>query len=155
MISLKIEESKAFMNLLFKSTVFDYWEGRQIELHTYTHFKIDCKLNKQFYDSDELEKLQGQFYGCWDQLKGSVVSLIKGSKAPTLMKIVLSFPVERIKDLDVSNVDGLFINITLEGGQVIITTGTSLKTFTMDKQVENHWDGLIKSFFRKHNILVQ
>lgn len=153
MIALKIEDSKAFMNMLIKGEIFDYWEGRQIEIHTYTHFKMDCKINKNFYDSDELEMLGSRHHETWEKLKQSVFSLIKGSKPPTSMKIVLAFPVERIKDVDTSNVDGLFINVHLENKNITVTTGTSTKTFSMDKTIDHHWDHLIRSLLKKQKIL--
>lgn len=153
MIALTIEDTKTFMNMLIKGETFDYWEGRQIEIYTYTQFKMDCKINKKFYDSDELEMIGPRLYETWAKLKQSVFSLIKGSKPPTSMKIVLAFPVERIKDVDTSNVDGLFINVHLENKKITITTGTSTKTFSMDKTIDHHWDHLIRSFLKKQEIL--
>ncbi|WP_105614282.1 DUF5721 family protein [Vallitalea okinawensis] len=155
MVALKIIETKPFMAHLLKGSLFDTWEGRQMEIRTYTKFSIDCKVNKDFYTQEEFELLHHTSYASWSQLKESVFQIIKGNKTPTEMKIVLAKPITSIEDLDPNLVDGVFINIHFENGGVVITTGTSMKTFTLDKSTDHYWDNCVKDFFQRNGILFE
>lgn len=49
-----------------------------------------------------------------------------------------------VKEEDVS---ALFMNVVYEHGTLSVTTGTSLKIFTMDKTLEHIWDDTIKKYY--------
>lgn len=155
MVALKIIETKPFMAYLLKGTLFDRWEGRQIEIRTYTKFTMDCKVNKDFYTQEEFELLHHTSFAPWAQLKESVFQIIKGNKTPTDMKIVLAKPIASIEDLDPNLVDGVFINIHFENGEVVLTTGTSMKIFTLDKSTDHFWDNYIKELFQGNGMLFE
>ena len=42
--------------------------------------------------------------------------------------------------------------ILYDGQKLTVTTGTSLKTFSLDKTLSQLWDELAAAFFRKHGI---
>ena len=39
-----------------------------------------------------------------------------------------------------------------DGKQLLCTTGTSLKIFTLDKQLDRVWDEMVRKFFRKNQV---
>lgn len=47
---------------------------------------------------------------------------------------------------------GLFVNFQYDGKNLTCTTGTSLKTFTLDKSLDHIWDELIQKFFKQQQI---
>ena len=46
----------------------------------------------------------------------------------------------------------LFLNIQYGSGGLLVTTGTSLKVFTMDKTLEHAFDDAIRRFLLNHEI---
>ena len=70
-------------------------------------------------------------------------------------KIILMFNRENINrllemnHLPVSSEDGgaLFLNVVYEHETLSVTTGTSLKIFTLDKTLEQVWDDTVKKYY--------
>lgn len=160
MISLKILDVKILMSSLLVQNVFDTFLLSELELTTYNQFKISGRLNRSWYSSEELEQLDERQYSKWSEIKPFAYQLIKGNKTPTAFKIVFLLPSEEVKELinnmgnsfSASDIDGLFMNLRYEKGVLHIITGTSMKTFTLDKSLEQEWDSKVKMFFRKHEI---
>ena len=99
-------------------------------------------------------------YSYWEQLRPFALSLIKGKKTPLAMKIVFSLAPKNVEKLILQNhlsirpeeIGGLFLNVLYDGQKLTVTTGTSLKTFSLDKTLSQLWDELAAAFFRKHGI---
>ena len=45
------------------------------------------------------------------------------------------------------DVSALFLNIYYENGALTVTTGTSLKVFTLDKTLEHLWDDTVEKYY--------
>jgi hypothetical protein len=160
MISLKIIDVKAFMNCLLIQNVFDNFLLSELELTTYNHFHISGSLNEAFYNSDEWEQLAGRKYSTWGEVKPIAFSLVKGSKLPLSIKIVFllsSNNVEQVlkragQNMKPDDINGLFLNIKFEKGNVTLITGTSIKIFTLDKTLERMWDEDLQRFLKHYEI---
>ena len=50
------------------------------------------------------------------------------------------------------NIQGLYLNFHYDGSTLQCITGTSLKTFSMDKSIEREWDTEVKSILKSKNI---
>ena len=83
-----------------------------------------------------------------------VFSVIKGSKLPKSMKIVLAAPLTLTKSLS-SNASVLFINIIYENGVLNIITGSSVKSFTLDKSHDFIWDEYVEEFIKNNGITIK
>ena len=46
----------------------------------------------------------------------------------------------------------MYLNIRYENHAVSCVTGTSLKVFTLDKQIEHEWDDTVRRYFKKLQI---
>ena len=57
--------------------------------------------------------------------------------------------------MDASEVSGLFLNVSFRSRKLMITTGTSLKMFTMDRTVDNAWDSYVQSFLKSRGIAAE
>ena len=55
-------------------------------------------------------------------------------------------------DFSSADVQGLYLNIRFEDGLLQCVTGTSLKTFSMDKSLEKLWDQTAMKFFLQQGI---
>lgn len=163
MISLKILDVKSFMGSLLIQKVFDNFLLSEAEVTTYAHFSVDGKLNTQFFNEDEKEELNGRKYTRWVDIKPYIFSLIKGNKLPLSIKIVMVLSSENTEKLLLQsgaalhkeNVNGLFLNIRYEKENLIITTGTSISTFTLDKTLDYSWDDSVKRFLKKEGIAAE
>lgn len=160
MISLKILEIKNFMSQLLLHNVFDNFLMSELDITTFTSFHISGKLNHDYYSTDELEELKDRKIANWNEIKPFAFNLIKGNKLPSAIKIVFALTPENIEKLinksgvplKAEEVNGLFLNIRYENGNLSLVSGTSLRTFTMDKTLDYAWDNYIKSFLKHYEI---
>jgi hypothetical protein len=163
MVSLKIIDVKAFMNSLLVQSVFDNFYISELEINTYNRFQISGKLNEEFYSTEEAENLNGRKYSFWSEVKPYAFSLVKGNKLPLSIKIVFLLSAVNTENvlkksglqIPVSDVNGLFLNVRYEKGNLYLITGTSLKTFTLDKSLDQVWDSDLKTFLKHYEIAAQ
>lgn len=160
MISLKIVDVKAFMNCLLIQNVFDNFLLSELDIITYNHFHISGSLNEGYYSTDEIESLAGRKYSTWSEVKPIAFTLVKGNKLPLSIKIVFLLSSSNVENvlrkcgltMKAEEINGLFLNVRFEKGNVNLITGTSIKTFTLDKTLEQVWDEDIKTFLKHYEI---
>lgn len=163
MNSFTIENLKDFMNLLLRTDTFDRYLISEAEIRTNALFRIDCRLLKGFYGSDELDEL-GLSEGAplpYSMMRETLFDLIKGKRLPVSLKLVLSPGPEDTKALLLSSgtslttdqISGVFLNLTYLGGVLRISTGLGYRIFTKDKSLEAAWDSFAKDFLSSHGIV--
>lgn len=160
MISFHITEVKPFMAKLLTNTVFDHFILKELELQTFTTFHCTGKLNEDFFSKEEFEERSGERVIIWSELRTIVFSMIKGNKTPLALKLVFQLPKEASEELVSSlsgklrpeEVGGLFLNIRFEKGELRIITGTAIRTFTLDKTLEQEWDAQVRVFLKQQGI---
>lgn len=154
MISLTIRDTKVFMSHLLIKDTFDKLLLSEATIATANTYNINGAVNKDFFTKEELSELSETEYTPWSRIKPFCFSLVKGSKVPSGMKLVFLLPHDMVEKLltdsncnfNVSDVNGLFLNIRYADGTVTIITGTSLNIFSLDKSLEHFFDSYIKSF---------
>lgn len=161
MKSYEIEEIKDFMNELLRNEKFDSFYLYEARVKSRLDYYINGKLNEEFFDGDELDEMKSEDgslineYSYWKDVKSTVFDFIKGKRLPISFKIILMFNKDNIKRLIEMNglsvtpysVGALFLNIYYENGKLAVTTGTSLKIFTLDKTLENIWDETVQKYY--------
>lgn len=160
MIILKISNIKDLTNHLLVKSTFDNWLVSEVSITTFTTFSIDGTLTKEFYSQEELAELDNKDKCTWGLLKPKCYDLIKGTKPPVLMKFVLQLPASTVKelvtascyDLSYEDINGLFININYNQGQMNITTGSSIKKFTLDKSLDEAFEKYFEHFLNTYKI---
>lgn len=160
MISLQISEIKPFMAKLLTSTLFDHYILKELEIQTFTTFHINGKFHEDFFSKEELEERGEQRGVAWGELRSIAFSMIKGNKTPLSMKLIFQLPGDKADKLLASlggklkpeEVGGLYLNIRYEKGELRIITGTAIKTFTLDKTLEQEWDASVRSFLKEQGI---
>lgn len=158
MISLKLTETKKFMSHLLLSGTFDHFSFIEGEIVTFATFRMDGYLQKNFFDADESAPLPE--YTTWEKLREHCFSVIKGKRTPLSFKFIFSLSPEQIAklitaqnlDFQPQDVQGLYMNIRFDENGLQCITGTSLKTFTMDKSLEKAWDEMVQRFFTQKGI---
>lgn len=160
MIARIIPDVKDFMNQLLIQDTFDSMLLCEATLQTATTLSISGKLNMDFFDTEERELMTETTYASWDMVKPLIFQAIKGKKTPSGFKLVFMLPKEKQNALILKNnlpissedVAGLYFNIYYDNKQLSITSGTSLRVFTMDKRLEQLWDDSLLLFMQKHHI---
>ena len=162
MIALSILDLKDFTRDLFIGDTFDPFLVSEGSVTTYYTFSIDGALHRDFYTEEEQDALhlRDRDYIIWSECKPFCFSLIKGKHTPLYFKFVFQLSRDNIEKFLVSSgvplssedVFGLFLNVTYDGTTLSCTTGTSMRTFTLDKTLDNSWDIWIMSFFKQHGI---
>ena len=145
------------MQHLLTTETFDRFLFCEGELHTYSSFQMDGRINRNFFDSEELDSLT-EDYILWGKIRNIFFDVIKGKKAPTKMKLILALPRERYSDfinqtatsLTASDLSGLFLHIHYEHSAIQLITGSSLKIFSMDKSLDHSWDTYITELIKKY-----
>lgn len=151
------------MGSLLIQKVFDNFLLSEAEVLTYAHFSIDGKTNQSFYSEEEKEELQLKKYAKWAEIKPYVFSVVKGNKLPLSIKIVMLLSPENAEKLiaqsgvsiNKEEVNGFFLNIRFEKDNLTIVTGTSIATFTLDKNLDHFWDDNVKKFLKKEGIAAE
>ena len=173
MISLTLTNVKNFMSHLLLKETFDNFSFIEGEIITFNTFRIDGYIQKDFFDSEE----EIPEYSLWKNLREFCFSLIKGKKTPLGFHFVFSLNSKNISrlieqkelGLNPADVQGLYLNMSVhrkylravgmlpysaDSAPVLLTcvTGTSFKSFMMDKTLEREWDEMVKKFFLKKEI---
>lgn len=157
MISVKINNLKDFTSKLFVKEVFDEMYLVSATIQTHSTFQIEGKTNEAFYsDTDALAVNE---YTYWKLLRPICFEMIKGKQLPCYFKFVLKLTPVQMQELlasdstwNVNDIAGLFLNIKYEQGCITLTTGTSLKIFTLDKGLEQLFDHYVTQFLEQNSI---
>lgn len=144
--SIENDEIKVFMQKLLKEEAFDKLEVRNISLETIVKYDILGNINKDYLQEDE-----NRYFVKWKELKPYIVKLIKGNVKPKFFKIVFSLDDNSINNL-CDNANAMFLNIIYQNNIITGTTGTSQKSFSLDKKEDKIWEDIILKFFKKNNI---
>ena len=141
------------MNDLLVNERYDSFQLFEARIKTGLDYYIRGKINKEFFDYDIKDSLEE--YELWGNVKETVFSLMKGKRLPVSFKIILMFNNENVERLIEMNnlpvaptdITGLFYNINYEDEKLSVTTGTSLKVFTLDKTLDNLWDDTVGKYY--------
>lgn len=160
MIALKIEDLKSFTAQLFVGETFDAWLVREANIVTFNSFTIDGRIRPGYYSEEETKANHIEEFSAWKTLRPFCYSLIKGKRLPESFQITLQLSQEenekflrRAKpDFLAEQLAALYLNIRYEKQEATCVTGTSLKVFTLDKQIEHEWDDTVRRYLKKLQI---
>ena len=150
MRSFTFAGSKKLMNALLLTPLFDSFETASLTIRTY------CLFSAEPSGEDAP-------YPLWGKMRPVATELLRGSKKPDQIKLVLKLSGEDTEkvlaesgaDISPETVGGLFLNILYRCDNdletLTATTGVSLKTFSLDRSLEIFWDKIIESFFEKYD----
>ncbi len=150
---VEIEEKAEYIKELFEKGKYDSFYLYEARVKTKLDYYVNGRLNRDYFDTEAQVDLPE--YIEWKDIKATVYSFLKGERLPIGFKIILMFNRENISRLlEMNNlpvkeedVSALFMNVVYEHEALSVTTGTSLKIFTMDKTLEHVWDDTIKKYY--------
>lgn len=150
MVALALAENqiRSVMNLLLREEAFDFFELRSFTVQSFARFDID---GAAFTAADGDESAQKAEYCAWAKLRPYAFNIIKGSERPAYLKAVFSMPKEKLAG-EFPEAQALFMNILFDKNAVTVTTGASLKKFSLDRTVENAWDSCVEEFLTQNGL---
>lgn len=152
MIAEQITNIKTFMSHLLIKDSFDGFDVMNVSITTYNTFTIDGHVHKSFYSPDEYETITEKEISSWKTLKPFCYQIIKGHNTPLKFKIVFKMPeditesIAEASQMPLSDIEGLYLNVVYENGNLTCITGTSLNIFDMSKDTEKAFDKYVSSF---------
>lgn len=160
MIALHILDTRAFMKHFLVTNTFDKWCISEGTITTFCTYSIDGSWQRDFYDPDGQDAQHDLKLTPWSFVREFCFSVIKGKHTPLAFKFVFVLPEDSVQSFLTSNaltispeeIGGLFLNISFRNKKLLLTTGTALRTFTMDRSVDTAWDTYVREFLKKCQI---
>ena len=168
MIAVKILDIKNFTAGFLTGTWLDSYELAEGSVTTFCTMTIDGTRQAEFYGADDTEETEeegqeeqpAQNLVAWKDVRPYCFDFIKGKRLPLAFKFVLFFPHGQIPSfldhykiqLDPATVRGLCINLRYDAVGLVLTTGTSISTFTMDKTLDHTWDAYVRAWLHFHKV---
>ena len=164
-------------NIMPFNTLMAYYRCAIMEVET--KFKV---LNEEFslqYDRNPIESIKSRIKsmdGIFKKAKKKNIPITmegieEGIRDIAGVRVICSFPEDiylladcllqqddirlieqKELGLNPADVQGLYLNIRYDGTHLTCVTGTSFKSFMMDKTLEREWDEMVKKFFLKKEI---
>lgn len=161
MLNIEISDTKNFTKKLFTENTFDTFLLVEANVMSNASYTINGRINKDFFDTDELGTLHSDEYITWENARPHIFNVIKGKKLPLSFKLVLILSdtsIMRIIEknslsLTPDDIANLSLNIYFDGEKITVTTVATMKTFTLDKTLNTLWDENVKAFFKANNIV--
>ncbi len=153
METFTMENKASYMKELFEQEKFDSFYLYEARVKTKLDYYINGRINRDYYDSEEQDALPE--YIEWKDIKHTIFDYIKGKRLPISFRIIFMFNRENVNRLlEMNNlpyqsddVSALFMNVIYEHDTLHVTTGTSMKVFTLDKTLEHVWDSTVKLYY--------
>ncbi len=162
MISLKLTDTKDFMNKLLCTEIFDNFLLQEAVITKAASYVIDGHLQKDFYSSSELDELGLSGYSMlpFRMLRSNCFDLIKGKQTPSSFKFIFLLSPENMEhtlsslnsSFTVNDISGFFLNIKYQNQMLSLTTGISFNIFSPDRSLNSKWDKLVMKFLSNNGI---
>lgn len=155
MIAIQIKNIKGFMNSLLLQSTYDRFLVSEASITTFTTFSISGDLRKDFFDpeSPDWDQYKDRTQVTWKEIRPFCLSVIKGRRTPLSFKFVFQLPPEEVPQLleecnsplQPEDVYGLYFNCQFQSDTLTLTTGTSIRVFTLDRSLDQAWDKLFET----------
>ncbi|HIR94227.1 MAG TPA: hypothetical protein IAB98_12490 [Candidatus Egerieimonas intestinavium] len=162
MIAIAVSDVKEMMKCLLLKEDFDSFYLTEAAITTFVTYTIDGQLHHDFYDAGGAEELKAreQYFARWGEVRSLCFQMIRGKRTPLHFKLVFQLPREKTQELlEASSLDcspedvfGLYLNCQYDGENLVLTTGTSLRFFTLDKSLDHLWDEYITDYLKEKKI---
>jgi hypothetical protein len=155
MLSVQITDIKDCMYKLLSQDIFDRFCLVEAGIRMGITYLLDGHKNSDFYDPDPEEAgTDNEEYCLWKDVRPLIYQIIRGKRQPISFKIILAFPKKSINyyiresrcSFRAEDVEGIYLNILFEPGNLRITTGISCRVFSMDRSLEQCVDDHVKAF---------
>ena len=163
MISYNVSEVRKCMNELLLKNTFDFFLLQEVTINTFASFHIDGHRLDDFYTDVELEQMdERDSLMPYELFREWCYNIIKGKKAPLSFQIIFALPSRIVEQIALANELSVTANDThlvaifrFVDGSLTITTGTSMKEFSLDKSLEHAFDKWMFDFLNSVGIVFE
>lgn len=163
MFACTVSDVRDFMEKLFLRNTFDGFQLVEAVITASNRFVVDGHIREEYYTKEEWAELAEKRISRWGSLRPLCFQMIKGKKTPDSMKLVFRMAeggTEKLLEksglsFQLSDVEGLFFNVLYEKGELKLTSGVSMKLFTMDKSLERFWEQRLEGFLKQSEIVYE
>ncbi len=170
MRSFQIQDQNPFMSKMLLGESFDAFQLSEASITTYAAFQIDGSYHPEYFSAAEEEtsspadkiptEEEKSGYISWHRVRPFFYDLVKGKYTPLRFRIILRVSPQNVENLlkdeapgvSPDQVSGLFLNIQFDGKILQCTSGVSMRSFSLDRTVENLWDEKAEEFLKKIGI---
>lgn len=153
MKSFDIDSVSDFYSELINNEKYDSFYLYEARIKVGIDYYINGKQNTDYFDTEDKDNLQE--YVTWKEIKKVISVITGGDKMPISFRIILMFNRDNIKKLiemnnmyiKLDDIGALFYNIYYENGKMSVTTGTSLKVFSLDKTMDQVWEDAVTKYY--------
>lgn len=160
MKSYEIDDAKEYLESLFASEKFNSFYMLEASVKADISYFFRGELNSAYIDEDEKEQdgdKNSSRHIKWSLIKETLEHIVLRESLPTELKLCLMFNRDNIESLieknnlplSIEDVSNLSINIYYANELLLVTTGTALNKFTMDKSLEHLWDETVEKYYLK------
>jgi len=148
-VTLSEAGTKGFMQKLLTEDVFDGFDTRSVMVSSFARMEIDGAAEREG-DEEGQAQPRKQVYSTWKALRPYVTQFVRGGGRPKGMKLVFSLAAEEMASR-FPEASALFLNVLFDG-KVVLTTGASQRSFSLDKALEYAWEDHVRSFLTANQI---
>ena len=162
MKAFHITETGSFMAKLLSGSSFDAFLMEEASIHMAVLWQADGHLNRDFYTAQEWENREERPYDLaqWEEVRPDFRSIIKGTRVPASFRFVLHLKPEAAAALlkaaapetAADNVAAMVLTIRYDEKGVILVTGLSVRSFSVDRTPEKVWDEAVQNFLASKEI---
>ena len=151
MLTAKLPESqtKSFMQKLLAEGAFDAFACRSAMVSSFARLELNGAPDRD----DGAEQPQKPSYNDWRVLRPYIAQFVRGGGKPRSMKLVFALGTEELESR-FPDASALFLNVLFDGA-VTLTTGTSRKSFSLDKSLDHAWESHVEHFLAANNIIFE
>ena len=158
MIRFSPKKLREFNRQLFAEPTFDAFLAP--EAHFVTAFRTDfSERPSEASSSDEPAENAPAASACplWKDLRPIALQLVRGAVPPKSYSVVLKLPEEQVSRVlaaagaedAADSVSGFYLNIRYAKEELVLTSGCTQKTFSLDKTGEKAWDRYLEIFLSR------
>lgn len=155
MIALKINNIKKMMQTLLYAESFDSFSLQEASVTKAATLYLEGRMHPSYYSQEDLinqPELANREFVSYKEMRPVLGDYMKGQHSPISFKIVLQASDSFLEKLlldpsftgDPDQVKALILTFRYENGTLTCLTGTSTKTFTLDKSLDMLWDMRIR-----------
>ncbi len=152
MISHEVDSVKEFIEELKNNKKFDSFYLYEARVKSRLDYYVNGKQNEASFDMDNQMESE---YITWKDIKETIFFLFGENIVPHSFRIILMFSRDNIEKLielndlsyKVDDISALFFNLYYDGDKFTITTGSSMRTFSLDKSIEKIWDDTVNKYY--------
>ncbi len=150
------------MNKLLNTEIFDIFLLEEASISTSSTYHIDGRINREFYSPEDLEDITicPFEFALWKNMRPLAFDLIKGKRTPLNFKFVFHLQPEYVEpilskggaSISPQQIKAFVLTVKFDGQKVVLLTGTSFRTFLVDKEPDILWDNAFLKFLSKNEI---